>query len=68
MPTELSGTASCLREKLTSSEIKKTKQGDVPDVFFFWKVRGAHGGGVPDELGYVARIISTAKVEIKCGK
>lgn len=45
MPTELSGTASCLREKLTSSEIKKTKQGDVPDVFFFGR-SGEHMGAV----------------------
>lgn len=34
MPTELSGTASCLREKLISSEIKITKERDLPDVFF----------------------------------
>lgn len=47
MPTELSGTASCLREKLTSSEIKKTKHGDLPDVFFFFfGSSGEHMGAV----------------------
>lgn len=35
---------------------------------FFWKVRGADGSGVPDELGYVARIISIVKVEINWAK
>lgn len=47
--------------------IKITKKGHLPGVFFFffWKVRGADGGGVPGELGYVARIISTVRVEIK---
>ena len=61
---ESSGAASCLREKPISTEIKvMKKKGNLPD--FFWVARPAGEGGVPDELGCVAHIISILQAGVR---
>lgn len=57
---ELSGTASCWGEKLTSSEIKLlNKKRDLLNVFS--EAQTSSRG----ELGYVVHMISMLKAEIK---